>query len=342
MPRKPAEKKKTVKSLKKTAKATKVRRGSTAKKAGPSPFSRSRFSKTTISIIGAGRLGTALGIALASKGYQVRSIVSPRISDARNAARLIDEKTRPFSTAQLHKLDPVKIIIIATPDDAIEAAATDLAAALRWSGPGVIALHASGALSSDALDELASIGFATGSMHPLISVSDPIQGSRSLATAHFCIEGSPEALRASRELIRAMGGKSFSIKTEDKALYHAAAVMSSGHVVGLFDIAIEMLTNCGLTPDLARAALLPLLQSTITNLSHQGPAQALTGTFARADSATVRKHLAALRSLKSDDAMAAYLLMGKRSTRLARANGVSPTALRKVVEALKKMADAGC
>jgi predicted short-subunit dehydrogenase-like oxidoreductase (DUF2520 family) len=331
MPRKLAEKEKAVRSVKR---ATKAGRGSTAKKAEPSPFSRSQFSKT-VSIVGAGRLGTALGIALAAKGYQVRSIVSPRISDARQAARLIDENTQPLSAAQLHKLDSVHIIIVATPDDAIEAAARNLARALGWNGRGSVALHASGALSSSELDALAAIGFATGSMHPLVSVSDPVQGSRNLARAHYCIEGSADALRVSRALVRAMGGKSFSIRTEDKALYHAAAVMSSGHVVALFDIAIEMLTNCGLTSDTARAALLPLLQSTITNLSNHAPAAALTGTFARADSAIVRKHLAALRRLKSEDATAAYLLMGRRSTRLAKENGVSPAALKKIVQLLK-------
>jgi predicted short-subunit dehydrogenase-like oxidoreductase (DUF2520 family) len=332
MPRKLAEKRKAVKSVKR---ATKAGRGSTAKKTEPSPFPHSRFSKT-LSIVGAGRLGTALGIALASKGYQVRSIVSPKISDARRAARLIGEHTKPFSTSQLHKLDPVRVIIIATPDDAIETASRNLAGALGWSGNGSVALHASGALSSGELDSLAAVGFATGSMHPLVSVSDPVQGSRSLAGAHFCIEGTADALRASRALIRAMGGKSFSIRTEDKALYHAAAVMSSGHVVALFDIAIEMLTNCGLTSGVARAALLPLLQSTITNLSNHPPAGALTGTFARADSATVRKHLAALHRLKSEDAIAAYLLMGRRSTRLAEENGVSPAALKKIIGLLSR------
>ena len=44
----------------------------------------------------------------------------------------------------------------------------------------------------------------------------------------------------------------------------------------------------------ALRVLLPLLQSTVNNLARSDPALALTGTFARGDIATVRRHLQAL------------------------------------------------
>jgi predicted short-subunit dehydrogenase-like oxidoreductase (DUF2520 family) len=289
----------------------------------------------SVAVIGAGRLGSALALALARRGYQIESIVARSLSHARRAAKLLDRQTQTLSSTQLDKLAPADIILITTPDDLIETVAAQFAASVEWSGRGRVALHASGALSSEVLQSLRAAGFQTGSMHPLISVSDPLSGAESLAHAHFCIEGQPRAARVARSLVRALGGQSFSIRTKDKALYHAAAVMSSGHVVALFDIAAEMLETCGLNDKQARAALLPLVESTLENLSRHTPARALTGTFARADFATVLKHLAALQTSGSSDALKAYALLGLRSIELAKENGADAATLKKISLALQ-------
>ena len=78
-----------------------------------------------------------------------------------------------------------------------------------------------------------------------------------------------------------------------------------------------------------------LLKSTLENLYASDPAHALTGTFARADSATVRKDVAALRSSKMREALAAYTLLGFRSLRLAKAAGARPDALKEIERLLK-------
>jgi predicted short-subunit dehydrogenase-like oxidoreductase (DUF2520 family) len=139
--------------------------------------------------------------------------------------------------------------------------------------------------------------------------------------------------------VRALGGRSFSIRTRDKALYHAAAVMTSGHTVALFDLAAELLNRCGLSERRARAALLPLLSSTLENLARHAPARALTGTYARADLSTVKKHLAALRDAKTSEALQAYALLGLRSVELARENGADTATLKQIARALQKVTE---
>ena len=292
--------------------------------------------KITISIIGAGRLGTALALALASRGYSIEAVVARRLNHARRAADLIQSHPRALTGAQLDLLPPSDLFFITTPDDAIQTTAVQLAASMSGSDRQRTALHTSGALSSSILKSLQDAGFTVGSMHPLVSVSDPASGAESLHRAFYCVEGGTAAVRAARTLVRDLGGHSFSINTRDKALYHAAAVMASGHVVALFDIAIEMLVHCGLNPRRARAVLLPLLQSTLENLSKHEPARALTGTFARADLATTRKHLNALRSQTTSDALAAYTLLGQRSLQLAEINGADAVALKQIELVLKK------
>jgi predicted short-subunit dehydrogenase-like oxidoreductase (DUF2520 family) len=174
-------------------------------------------------------------------------------------------------------------------------------------------------------------------MHPLVSVSEPVHGAESLREAFYCIEGDPAAARLARKVVRDLGAQSFAVGAADKALYHAAAVMSSGHLTALFDLATQMLAHCGLTEKLARAVLLPLVRSTIENLSTRPPARALTGTFARADLATMRRHLAALRSVADAEALAAYVLLGQRSLRLAAKNGVNEQSLKAMARVLAEL-----
>lgn len=292
--------------------------------------------KSTISIVGAGRLGTALAIALSVKGYTIEAVVNRRISDARRAARVISPRTQSLSLSHLSDLPPSNIILITTPDDAIRSVADQLAVSVKSVRRGRVALHASGALSSEELIKLRAAGYYTGSMHPLISVSDSQTGARSFRHAHFCVEGQPQAVRIARGLLRKLGGKSFSIATQDKALYHAAAVMTSGHVVALFDIATEMLVRCGLSERDAREIQLPLLASTVENLTRNPPSKALTGTFGRADASTVVKHLAALRGLGMSDALATYTLLGIRSLALAQEKGAARATIRKIKRILEE------
>jgi len=284
-----------------------------------------------VAIIGAGRLGAGLGLALKALGYQIELVATGHPATARRAATLFGNKTLSISgrhlgalSANQHtRLARCSVLLIATPDDAIEPLAHRLSLILK--GDAVprktahrIVLHTSGALSSDTLKPMRSAGFAIGSLHPLISVSDPVSGARSLKHAFFTIEGDRAAVKVARAIVRDLSGESFTIDSERKALYHAAAVMASPHMTALFDIAVEMLGACGLTRTRARQVLLPLLVSTATNLHTQDPAAALTGTFKRGDKATVRKHLAALQAAKIPAALAAYIVLGQRSVEIAK------------------------
>ena len=302
-----------------------------------------RERSPTVSIVGAGRMGTALALALSRCGYTIEALVTERKSHAVGAARLFPLRPLALSSTEIERLPPSDLLFITTPDDLINEAALRIAAGTKERAAARrTALHMSGALSSEELGSLRERGFHTGSMHPLIAISGAHAGAERLPGAFFCIEGEPKAVAAARRVVRRLGARSFSIGTGEKALYHAAAVMASGHVVALFDIAIEMLARCGLGKREARTILMPLLQSTLDNLSEREPALALTGTFARADARTVRRHLNAILVEGMRDALEAYRLLGRRSLRLAE-KAVAKKALAKsdAFEAiLKAMAEA--
>lgn len=274
--------------------------------------------KPAISVIGAGRLGTALALALASQGYPIEALVARRPGHAQRARRTLAGTGLALSAGQLGALPASELILITTPDDSIGLVAQELARAQKGMPSGRTVLHTSGALSSQVLKPLMDIGFHTGSLHPLVSVSDPVAGAVNLRGAFFCMEGKAPALRIARQIVRDLGGHGFSIEPGQKALYHAAAVMASGHMTALFDIASEMLERCGLSRQSARKVLLPLVESAARNLSTMEPARALTGTFARGDLATVRRHLTALEEQRLPEALAAYVLLGGRSLSLVK------------------------
>lgn len=315
-----------------------------------------------IAIIGTGRLGTALALALSDKGFNVTALVARNKSHAARARGLMNQ-TPPattssplpppphyqhhrrvvFATHELDKVPPCDVYFIATPDDAILQAAQKLAAVFQTQTTdsshhkltvkdlspdkplSPVALHLSGARASDELNVLRAQGFAVASMHPLISVNQAARaGAAALSQAYFALEGDRRAVKFARRLVERFGARWFEVNAQHKALYHAAAVITSGHLVALFSLAIELLAHCGIDAVNAQKILLPLLNSTTENLSKKSSAAALTGSFARADLATIKRHLAALNNLSNDsslnDAPEIYALLGLRALRLAAAN----------------------
>lgn len=277
-----------------------------------------RKQKPEVSIIGAGRLGTTLAVALARRGYSIRSVVSRRAQNARKAAKLLDDNPRALAANRLRDLPPTGVFLITTPDDQIGSVAAELSTLETKTNRKLTALHTSGALSSEVLAVLRQKGWNTGSIHPLVSVSNSRDDATPLRGAFWSVEGDKGALRVGKAIVRDLEGRSFSIRSEDKPLYHAAAVMVAGNVVALFDVALEMLGQCGLSRKTARSILLPLIASTVHNLEKMDPADALTGSFSRGDVETVKRHLAALKSKKLSDALELYRLLGKRSLKLSK------------------------
>ncbi len=282
----------------------------------------------TVSIYGIGRVGGALAIALDRAGYSIDHLIS------RNPAKAASIANRLASTTIVTETTPPDlasdILFITTIDPQIERAGKMLADTLL-SNP--IVFHTSGSIASDALESLNTQGKVTGSMHPLLSISDPIKGSESFSGSYFCLEGHPDAVREAKVIVNDLGAKSFSVSAENKALYHAAAVISAGHVVALFDLAVSLMEKSG-AGELSKELLLPLISSTVANLQDQTAAEALTGTFARGDVAAFHRHIASLDRSASKDEKLIYILLAERSLALAESNGLDPAAVDELRNAL--------
>lgn len=282
--------------------------------------------RPTVSIIGMGRVGRAFATFLPSLGYSLVSLVFHDPWAAANPGP--SWPGDPFreivmlNSDQLDQLPPSELLLITTPDDAIEETARRVAATHNGGGQSVV-LHTSGALSSQALSSLESVGFLTGSIHPLVAVQLGFESA--LQGAFYCVEGHDTAVSVAKQIAQDMGGESFSVNTADKALYHAAAVLASPHLVALLDLAAELLVMSGVEwPVDPQKILVRLLESTLKNLEAGGTIWALTGTFKRGDVGTVERHLEALSKGKPKPpavALEVYKSLGMRSLKLAEESG---------------------
>lgn len=265
----------------------------------------------TFSIIGPGRAGFALKAALTHSGMIPESTVG--------------RSPRPDDVSILTWSDRFEIlsdvVFIATQDSEIESAAAQLLRRIGTEKP--IVMHLSGALNSSILGELRDHGCAVGSFHPLLSISEP---TADFCGVYFCLEGDDRAVQAASAIVADLGGRAFSIPRDSKSLYHAAAVTACGHLVALFEAAIQMLTACGIEPDAAKDALLPLVVSTIANLETLDTHEALTGPFARGDAPTIAAHLEAIGS-RCPDKMEIYTELARIAVDLAEKRGTDPSRL---------------
>lgn len=283
-----------------------------------------------ISIIGSGRLAGALAIALSRADYRIDQVVY-HINLPANLAPHLDAATAFVRLDELSAVDS-DIAIISVADTAIAETAAAIARVLR---PGSVLLHTSGALSSEILSAAVDRGVDIGSMHPLVSVSDQVAGADAFTGAYFCVEGTEKAAAAAHRMASSLKATAFSIESRFKPLYHAAAVLASGHLTTLFSAAVRSLSECGVAPDEARKILLPLAASALRNLRDQPPESALTGPFARADLEALDRHLESFDEAGLGRERTLYLELGLAALELAELGGGDAEKLADLRDAIK-------
>jgi predicted short-subunit dehydrogenase-like oxidoreductase (DUF2520 family) len=276
----------------------------------------------SVTIIGVGKMGGALALALDRVGFTIDNLV--RKPSNSPIPHLPFNSSKPNYINEITAFDS-DAIFITTQDSEIECVAKQIFPSNR---KNQIVFHTSGSLSSDVLHNLIEKGYEIGSIHPLVSISDQIIGAEHFSGSFFCIEGSEGALEIANKIVNALGGKPFSIESNRKTLYHASAVTACGHIVALFSVAVEMLSKCGLNETDAKEILLPLLKSTVENISIQPTENALTGTFARLDEQILENQVSAIRETMPNDILDIFLALGLQSLKLNRNN--APERLEKI------------
>lgn len=263
--------------------------------------------------IGAGKVGTALAVGLSHIGYHISAVYSRSLKSTEQLARMLPDCQ---VCRQLQKVaDISNMVFITTPDDAI----TDVVSKIHWHH-GQYVLHCSGALSLDVLKTALQDGAETGSLHPLQSFASIDQAVNNLPGSTFALEGREQLLATLKQIVTLLGGRAIVLKAGDKALYHAAAVLTSNYTVTLLGMAAKLWESFGIPQTEAITALLPLLKGTVNNIESIGLPDCLTGPIARGDLDTIRKHLEEI-AAKCPALLSAYKEMGQQTIPIAVASG---------------------
>jgi predicted short-subunit dehydrogenase-like oxidoreductase (DUF2520 family) len=249
-----------------------------------------KHKRMRITIIGAGRLGSALARALHKAGYEIHEIVT--------RADVIGTKVRAFAksigaqTVSFHKATfDADLIWLCVPDREIANVAASIASRTNWRKK--VAFHSSGALSSEELNVLRELGARVAAVHPFMTfIADT---APALHGVPFALEGDAAARRKAQLIVRDLGGNPFLISKNHKPAYHAWGSLVSPMLVALLAAAEAAAIEAGQPAKIARARMLPMVKQTIANYEALGPAGAFTGPIARGDAAVVRKHLNALK-----------------------------------------------
>jgi predicted short-subunit dehydrogenase-like oxidoreductase (DUF2520 family) len=250
--------------------------------------------KSKIAIVGAGVVGTALAYLLKEKGYQLVGLASRGEESLKKAIALVGKvrtTTRPVEITP-----EADIVFITTSDRAIQEVCEGIAAEGGFR-KGQTVVHTSGSLPSTILSSARGKGALIAACHPLQSFADAQAGVKLIPSSIFNLEGDPEAIPMLKELVQALGGKPLAINTQEKPIYHAAAVVACNFLVTLVYLSYQLFETIGITPDDAAQALLPLIKGTVNNIEHLGPVKALTGPIARGDVGVIKGHLEAMKKL---------------------------------------------
>jgi predicted short-subunit dehydrogenase-like oxidoreductase (DUF2520 family) len=249
-----------------------------------------------IAIVGAGSVGTTLGMILSENHQRITAVVSRSMTSAKRCGRLVS--CRKVSTSLDAIPQKTEIVLIATPHGAVGEVASALARRkdFRWRGVGVC--HASGMLTAAALEPLLEVGATVFSFHPLQTFPRDFHPRKIVPSARgivFGIDGPPAGIRVAKKLAHALEGKVLLVPPELREFYHAACVAASAHVATLLGILKAFYGDIAPGRQDFMDAFLPIIHATLDNVRASSPARALTGPVARGGTETVNRHFEAIK-----------------------------------------------
>ncbi|MEW6687355.1 MAG: DUF2520 domain-containing protein [Candidatus Edwardsbacteria bacterium] len=249
------------------------------------------MEKPKVSIIGAGRVGTALAVLLSRRGYKIVGVSDESLEVAKSCA---DQASCSLGTTDSAEVcQGADIILITTPDSVLQGIAEGIAAKKGFK-KGQFVIHTSGLLSSKVLSPARFFGAYTLSMHPIQTFAKISGEIPSLAGTYFVLEGDSVAIEQGKQIVADLDGFAVTIPPEAKMLHHTACSLTSNYLVTLLFLAQTIYEKIGISEDDSEKMLLPLLKGTIKNIEELGVQNALTGPIERGDLETVKKHLEVL------------------------------------------------
>ncbi len=245
------------------------------------------MSHRDVAVIGPGRVGRALALALARTGHRIVATADTGSGRAEALAALV-----PGCRVEAHPHEAVAhadLVLLTVPDDAIAPVVAEVARADAWR-PRHRVVHCAGSVGTAPLRLAASAGARVAACHPAQTVPAGA-GPDVFVGAPWAVTCAPADRVWAEELVVAAGGDPFVLAEHARTLYHAALTVGSNTVAAATAVARQLLLAAGVEEP--GRVLLPLAEASVRNVASEG-AGALTGPVVRGDVGTVARHLGAL------------------------------------------------
>src|SRR6201996_8580766 len=295
-----------------------------------------RPARLKVGVISAGRVGTALGVALERVDHVVVAWSAVSQASRRRAEHwLPDPPVCPVPDVAGN----AELLLLAVPDTELPALVAGLAAtsAVR---PGTIVVHTSGVNGIGVLAPLSRQDCIPLAIHPAMTFTGADEDISRLPDTCFGITAADEVGYAiAQSLGLEIGGEPFRVREDARTLYHAALAHAGNHVVTVLADALDALRAALSGTELlgqqivddqpggiAERILGPLARAALENTLRRGQA-ALTGPVARGDAGAVAGHLSALAAVDAELAQA-YRVNALRTAQRAHA----PDEVLKILE----------
>jgi len=260
-----------------------------------------------VAVIGAGRVGSVLGAALARVGHDVVAATGVSSESVRRARRLLPGVPLLPADEAAARAD---LVLLTVPDGQLPDLIQGLTSTLAWQA-GQLAVHTSGVHGIAVFDPAVQAGVVGMALHPVMTFAGRPEDLDRLAGAAFGVTAPPDFRPVAETLVLELGGEPVWVPESARPTYHAALSMGSNHLVTLVNDARDVLGTAGVEDPVRLLA--PLLTASLDNALRLGD-DALTGPVSRGDRQTVEAHV---RALRGGPFLQPYLAMAIRTMQRA-------------------------
>lgn len=224
----------------------------------PQPSSpSSQPGRLGVGIIGAGRVGSVLGVALRGVGHAVVGITADSQSGRERAEALLPEVPH---VAPLDVLERAELVLLTVPDDELPGVVEGLAKSGSWQ-PGQIVVHTAGRFGVGVLQPALAHGVIPAAIHPMMSFTGTSMDLPRLREAFFAVTAPNPVLPIAQALVVEMGGEPLVVAEEQRPLLQVGLTHASEHAILLFNQVRQLFGKLGIEP--LERILAPLMHSAI-------------------------------------------------------------------------------
>ena len=218
-----------------------------------------RSGRLGIGIVGAGRVGTALGAALSGAGHAIVGISAVSAASRERADAMLP------NVPVLEIPDVIErseLVILAVPEAELEQLVAGLAAAGVWQ-PGQLVLHTAPSYGVGVLAPATAMGAIPLAVHPAMAFTGTSMDVSRLHDTYCAVTAPVPVQPIGQALVVEMGAEPVLVAERDRAAYAEAIAIATSFSTAIVEQSVGILQQFGM--EQPGRVLAPLVRSAVEN-----------------------------------------------------------------------------